>query len=95
MFGNSEISLRDAIRSECSESDLLAMISAAVKRKKRQHAGKLNYAGLFICSPFDLRLNEVPLEHRLSELKRTLKRSPCRNESLAQMENRPMILIGG
>ncbi|XP_047103907.1 molybdenum cofactor biosynthesis protein 1-like [Schistocerca piceifrons] len=40
LFGNSEISLRDAIRSKCSEDDLLAMIGAAVRRKKKQHAGK-------------------------------------------------------
>ncbi|XP_014239920.1 molybdenum cofactor biosynthesis protein 1 isoform X2 [Cimex lectularius] len=56
LFGNAEISLRDAIRSGCSEDDLLAMIGAAVMRKKKQHAGMLN---------------------------------------LAQMPNRPMILIGG
>ncbi|XP_047106969.1 molybdenum cofactor biosynthesis protein 1-like [Schistocerca piceifrons] len=39
LFGNSEISLRDAIQSKCSEDDLLAMIGAAVRRKKKQHAG--------------------------------------------------------
>ncbi|XP_047116279.1 molybdenum cofactor biosynthesis protein 1-like [Schistocerca piceifrons] len=38
LFGNSEISLRDAIRSKCSEDDLLAMIGAGVSRKKKQHA---------------------------------------------------------
>ncbi|KAK9498902.1 hypothetical protein O3M35_003452 [Rhynocoris fuscipes] len=42
LFGNSEISLRDAIRSGCSEDDLLCMIGAAVKRKKKQHAGTKN-----------------------------------------------------
>ncbi|XP_044259609.1 molybdenum cofactor biosynthesis protein 1 isoform X1 [Tribolium madens] len=56
LFGNTEVSLRDAIRSGCSEDDLIALINAAVKRKKKQHAGMLN---------------------------------------LSQMENRPMILIGG
>ncbi|XP_014282135.1 molybdenum cofactor biosynthesis protein 1 isoform X4 [Halyomorpha halys] len=56
LFGNSEISLRDALRNGCSEEDLLLMIGAAVKRKKKQHAGMMN---------------------------------------LAQMPNRPMILIGG
>ncbi|XP_046992646.1 molybdenum cofactor biosynthesis protein 1-like [Schistocerca americana] len=35
LFGYSEISLRDAIRSKCSEDDLLAMIGAAVRRKKK------------------------------------------------------------
>ncbi|XP_061390665.1 molybdenum cofactor biosynthesis protein 1 [Musca vetustissima] len=38
LFGNKEISLRDAIRNKCSEDDLVALISAAVKRKKKQHA---------------------------------------------------------
>ncbi|XP_055686744.1 molybdenum cofactor biosynthesis protein 1 isoform X3 [Lutzomyia longipalpis] len=42
LFGNTEISLRDALRGGCSESDLIAMISAAVNRKKKQHAGMLN-----------------------------------------------------
>ncbi|XP_046987746.1 molybdenum cofactor biosynthesis protein 1-like [Schistocerca americana] len=42
LFGNSEISLRDAIRSKCSEDDLLAMIGAAVRRRKKQHGGMLN-----------------------------------------------------
>lgn len=39
LFGNTEVSLRDAIRSGCSEDDLQALINAAVKRKKKQHAG--------------------------------------------------------
>lgn len=49
LFGNKEVSLRDAIRSGCSEDDLVALISASVMRKKKQHAGKCqNYEGLFI-----------------------------------------------
>lgn len=40
LFGNTEISLRDAVRSGASEDDLVCLISAAVKRKKKQHAGK-------------------------------------------------------
>lgn len=43
LFGNKEISLRDAIRNQCSEDDLIALISAAVKRKKKQHAGTFPY----------------------------------------------------
>ena len=31
---------RDAMRSGCSEDDLLALIGAAVRKKKQQHAGK-------------------------------------------------------
>ncbi|KAJ6648701.1 Molybdenum cofactor biosynthesis protein 1, partial [Pseudolycoriella hygida] len=42
LFGNTEVSLRDALRSNCSEDDLTALISAAVKRKKKQHAGTNN-----------------------------------------------------
>jgi cyclic pyranopterin phosphate synthase len=39
LFGNSEVSFRDAIRSNMNEDDLKELISAAVKRKKKQHAG--------------------------------------------------------
>lgn len=42
LFGNSEVSLRDALRSNLEEEELLSVISAAVKRKKKQHAGMLN-----------------------------------------------------
>lgn len=42
LFGNKEISLRDAIRNGCSESDLIALIGASVLRKKKQHAGKFD-----------------------------------------------------
>ncbi|XP_065170805.1 molybdenum cofactor biosynthesis protein 1 isoform X1 [Atheta coriaria] len=38
LFGNAEISLRDALRAKCSDDDLLALIGAAVSRKKKQHA---------------------------------------------------------
>lgn len=40
LFGNKEVSLRDAIRGGYSEEDLVALIGAAVFRKKKQHAGK-------------------------------------------------------
>lgn len=40
LFGNTEVSLRDALRSGCSEDDLICTIGAAVRRKKKQHAGK-------------------------------------------------------
>lgn len=43
LFGNKEVSLKDAIRAGCNEDDLLALIGAAVRRKKKQHAGKLNF----------------------------------------------------
>ena len=39
LFGNSEVSLRDAMRSGFTDEQLLDIIGAAVKRKKKQHAG--------------------------------------------------------
>lgn len=40
LFGNKEVSLKDAIRANCSEDDLRTLIESAVKRKHKQHAGK-------------------------------------------------------
>lgn len=42
LFGNSEVSLRDCLRSEASEEELVQVIGAAVGRKKKQHAGMFN-----------------------------------------------------
>ncbi|XP_061897732.1 molybdenum cofactor biosynthesis protein 1 isoform X1 [Entelurus aequoreus] len=42
LFGNSEVSLRDVLRSGASEEELLQIIGAAVGRKKKQHAGMFN-----------------------------------------------------
>ncbi|WAR19272.1 MOCS1-like protein [Mya arenaria] len=39
LFGNSEVSLRDAMRGGLDKDELLAVIGAAVSRKKKQHAG--------------------------------------------------------
>ncbi|TKS86173.1 Molybdenum cofactor biosynthesis protein 1 [Collichthys lucidus] len=39
LFGNSEVSLRDVLRSGASHEELLQIIGAAVGRKKKQHAG--------------------------------------------------------
>jgi molybdenum cofactor biosynthesis enzyme MoaA len=44
LFGNAEVSLRDALRQNMSEDDLGELISAAVKRKKEKHAGMENLA---------------------------------------------------
>ncbi|KAI4905080.1 hypothetical protein NFI96_016803 [Prochilodus magdalenae] len=38
LFGNSEVSLRDCLRSGASDEELLQIIGAAVGRKKKQHA---------------------------------------------------------
>ncbi|XP_053663786.1 molybdenum cofactor biosynthesis protein 1 [Anopheles marshallii] len=51
LFGNTEVSLRDALRSPgCSEDDLRCLISAAVKRKKKQHAGASALSTSFVQS---------------------------------------------
>jgi len=42
LFGDSEVSLRDAIRNGSSDESLLEIIGAAVNRKKKQHAGMFN-----------------------------------------------------
>uniref|UniRef100_A0A3B3ZSU5 Molybdenum cofactor biosynthesis protein 1 n=1 Tax=Periophthalmus magnuspinnatus TaxID=409849 RepID=A0A3B3ZSU5_9GOBI len=42
LFGNTEVSLRDVIRSGASDEELLQIIGAAVGRKKKQHAGMFN-----------------------------------------------------
>jgi GTP 3',8-cyclase len=44
LFGANEVSLRDAIRGGASDEDLLAVISAAVDRKKAAHAGMFELA---------------------------------------------------
>jgi len=42
LFGNTEISLRDAMRQGIHEDELKHLIEAAVKRKKARHAGVTN-----------------------------------------------------
>lgn len=42
LFGNAEVSLRDALREGRSEEQLLEIIAAAVHRKKAKHAGMFN-----------------------------------------------------
>ena len=44
LFGNAEVSLRDALRSGVSEDLMLDIIESAVKRKKPKHAGMFNIA---------------------------------------------------
>ena len=44
LFGNTEVSLRDAMRQGVPDADLLEVIGAAVKRKKARHAGKASSA---------------------------------------------------
>ena len=44
LFGNSEVSLRDVLRLGSSDEVLEDIINAAVKRKKKQHAGMIELA---------------------------------------------------
>jgi cyclic pyranopterin phosphate synthase len=46
LFGNAEVSLRDAMRTNGSEEYLNQIISMAVSKKKKQHAGMLNLANM-------------------------------------------------
>ena len=41
LFGNSEVSLRDAVRGGASDDEITQLIATAVSRKKKQHAGTL------------------------------------------------------
>lgn len=47
LFGNSEVSLRDVLRSGASHEELLQIIGAAVGRKKKQHAGRFDVYTLY------------------------------------------------
>lgn len=44
LFGNTEVSLRDLMREGKSDEDLVNVIGAAVKKKKKQHAGMFELA---------------------------------------------------
>ena len=44
LFGANEVSLRDALRDGATDDDILAVISAAVNRKKAAHAGMFELA---------------------------------------------------
>ncbi|XP_021947082.1 molybdenum cofactor biosynthesis protein 1 isoform X2 [Folsomia candida] len=46
LFGNAEISIRDALRSGISEEDLLNLIGQAVGRKHPRHAGMMNLSSM-------------------------------------------------
>jgi cyclic pyranopterin phosphate synthase len=46
LFGNTEINLRDVLRSGAPDTELLDIIGAAVGRKKKQHAGMQNLANM-------------------------------------------------
>ncbi len=39
LFGNAEVSLKNALRNNLSDESLIELISAAIKRKREKHAG--------------------------------------------------------
>lgn len=84
--GKGEISLRDALRSGLPVEDLKTLISGAVFRKKKQHAGKLL---LFFsnCILASIIFYTIAISAFVIFVTGML--------NLSQMENRPMILIGG
>jgi molybdenum cofactor biosynthesis enzyme MoaA len=44
LFGNAEVNLRDIMRSKASDEELIDIISLAVTRKKKKHAGMFELA---------------------------------------------------
>ena len=54
LLGNAEVSLRDAIRGKATDFELLEVIGAAVKNKKKEHAGiflaVITTWNIFICN---------------------------------------------
>ncbi|CAH0388227.1 unnamed protein product [Bemisia tabaci] len=63
LFGNSEISLRDMLRSGMSQDDMLAMIQVAVRRKKQQHAdGSTTLLKLFGQESVQLSPEKAPVQ---------------------------------
>jgi len=53
LFGNAEVSLRDAIRSGKTDKEVQEIIGAAVGRKKKQHAGVYILTSIFyVCRSY-------------------------------------------
>ncbi len=44
LFGNSEVNLRDALRSGASDEDIQQLIAEGLSRKKAKHAGMFTLA---------------------------------------------------
>ncbi|KAH1005817.1 hypothetical protein HUJ04_006732 [Dendroctonus ponderosae] len=63
LFGNTEISLRDALRGQHSEEDLLALISQAVRKKKKRHADSQKTSNPFINHPALPQIVHTNLSH--------------------------------
>ena len=48
LFGESEVSLRDALRGGANEEELLDIVSLAVGNKKKHHAGVCVCVGVYV-----------------------------------------------
>ncbi|XP_027130879.1 molybdenum cofactor biosynthesis protein 1 [Larimichthys crocea] len=66
LFGNSEVSLRDVLRSGASHEELLQIIGAAVGRKKKQHAGRFDVYTLYTTHHFDQAESDINGEAQLT-----------------------------
>ncbi|XP_034253806.1 molybdenum cofactor biosynthesis protein 1-like isoform X1 [Thrips palmi] len=73
LFGNAEISLRDAVRNNSSEDDIMTMVGLALQRKKKQHAGVSRTANKNINSflPNTSFLNFIPINHSMNRFYET------------------------
>ena len=47
LFGNEELSLKNLIRSNLPDEEILEKIEIAVKGKRKQHAGNIYFSGFF------------------------------------------------
>lgn len=94
LFGNSEVSLRDFLRSGASDEELLQIIGAAVGRKKKQHAGTVCVFSLYITQCLWGICTDYLETEGLFKCNIFLFVSSGMF-SISQMKNRPMILIGG
>ncbi|KAK3926067.1 Molybdenum cofactor biosynthesis protein 1 [Frankliniella fusca] len=60
LFGNAEVSLRDALRNNCSEDDIKTMVGLALQRKKKQHAASSSSATILNQKILNTPLNFFP-----------------------------------
>ena len=86
LFGNAEVSLRDALRGGASDDDITELIAGAVSRKKRQHAGIYNSC-VYTRREIKIFLKILLCVHVYIYTAGMF--------NLSKMKNRPMILIGG
>ncbi|XP_014898613.1 molybdenum cofactor biosynthesis protein 1 isoform X1 [Poecilia latipinna] len=81
LFGNSEVSLRDILRSGASDEELLQIIGAAVGRKKKQHAGMFSISQMknrpmVLIDFFEMFLTRPENRQKASFIFTELKRDP-------------------